>query len=483
MADKNPKLFISYSWSNPEHEKWVIELSTQLRESGVDVILDKWNLKEGQDALVFMEQMVTNPEIHKVAIICDKTYAEKADGRSGGVGTETQIISPKIYAKTDQTKFVVVVCETNENGRPCLPAYYKSRIYIDLSESESYSSNFEQLLRWIYDKPLYIKPELGKTPAFLSEDNPISLGTTTLFRRAIDAIKSNKESAKGALDDYFSAFQENLENFRIADKEEGEFDEIIIDNINKFTPYRNEAIEVFLCIAKYRNQPETIQQVHRFFEQLIPYLYKPNDVQSWKEWDFDNYIFIIHELFLYAIASLLKCECFESISQLLGSNYYVERNADYGRNVMVSFPVFRQHPRSFAYRNDRLKLRRLSLHADLLINRTNNVVVSDKLLLQTDFILFIRDCLYSLKNTTRQDWWPVTLVYASRLSAPIEIFARALSTRYFESVKKIFDIQKKEDFGVIFDAFKQGKLTIPRWEFDSFDPVALMGYDKLATRP
>lgn len=80
----NPKLFISYSWTNPDHEQWVLNLATELRESGVDVILDKWDLKEGHDANVFMEQMVSDPDIKKVALICDKTYAEKADGRSGG---------------------------------------------------------------------------------------------------------------------------------------------------------------------------------------------------------------------------------------------------------------------------------------------------------------------------------------------------------------------------------------------------------------
>ena len=92
-----PKLFISYSWSDAEYEQWVVGLATDLRESGVDVILDKWDLKEGHDAVAFMEQMVTNPEIKKVAIICDEKYAAKADGRAGGVGTETQIISREVY--------------------------------------------------------------------------------------------------------------------------------------------------------------------------------------------------------------------------------------------------------------------------------------------------------------------------------------------------------------------------------------------------
>ena len=52
------KLFISYSWSNAAHEKWVIDLATELRNSGVDVILDKWDLKEGHDSISFMEKMV-----------------------------------------------------------------------------------------------------------------------------------------------------------------------------------------------------------------------------------------------------------------------------------------------------------------------------------------------------------------------------------------------------------------------------------------
>ena len=68
---ENPKLFISYSWSNPTHEQWVIDLANELTQSGVYVILDKWDLKEGNDSVVFMEQMVTNPQITKVAIICD----------------------------------------------------------------------------------------------------------------------------------------------------------------------------------------------------------------------------------------------------------------------------------------------------------------------------------------------------------------------------------------------------------------------------
>ena len=35
-----PKAFISYSWTSPEHQQWVLDLATQLRESGVVVVFD-----------------------------------------------------------------------------------------------------------------------------------------------------------------------------------------------------------------------------------------------------------------------------------------------------------------------------------------------------------------------------------------------------------------------------------------------------------
>ncbi len=46
---ENPKVFISYSWTSPKHEEWVLELVKRLVSDGVDVVIDKWYLKEGHD--------------------------------------------------------------------------------------------------------------------------------------------------------------------------------------------------------------------------------------------------------------------------------------------------------------------------------------------------------------------------------------------------------------------------------------------------
>src|ERR1035441_4474886 len=47
-------------------------------------------------------------------------YAEKADGKKAGVGTESQIISREVYEKVEQSKFIPIACEFSDQGEPCL---------------------------------------------------------------------------------------------------------------------------------------------------------------------------------------------------------------------------------------------------------------------------------------------------------------------------------------------------------------------------
>lgn len=103
---RQPKLFISYSWTSATHVEWVMQLATDLRTNGVDAIIDQWHLKEGQDAHSFMEQMVRDEKIEKVILVCDKKYVDRANSREGGVGVESQVITQKIYGDVSQTKFV-----------------------------------------------------------------------------------------------------------------------------------------------------------------------------------------------------------------------------------------------------------------------------------------------------------------------------------------------------------------------------------------
>lgn len=69
MNDKHPKVFVSYAWKNEQTRNGVCELVNRLMHHGVDVVWDKWDLKEGDDKYVFMERSVTDESITNVLII------------------------------------------------------------------------------------------------------------------------------------------------------------------------------------------------------------------------------------------------------------------------------------------------------------------------------------------------------------------------------------------------------------------------------
>ena len=428
-----PKLFVSYSWTNPDHEQWVLQLATELRESGINVVFDKWDLREGHDAHAFMEQMVTDSEIEKVILVCDQAYAEKADDRSGGVGTETLIITPEIYANQGQEKFVAVVTERDDDNNPYLPAFYGSRIFIDMSDPGTSSENFERLLRWVFGQPLHVKPPLGSKPAFLAdEERSIVLATSSRYARAIDAMRTARPNALALVAEYLEVLTVELEKFRIHDTSGEEFDEIVVQNIESFLPYRNEAIELFRQLALNDNGDETARIVHRFFEGLIPYLHRPADDHSYRRTDFDNYLFIVHEMFLYAVACFLRFERFTTVASFIETDYYLgSHSSDYGTS-MISFEILWQSLSTLGRRNERLGLNRVSLHADLLEQRSHDLSINFGHVMQADLILFFRSRTKSAEAF--QSWWPHTLLYATRVPRAFEIFARARSSVYFEKL-------------------------------------------------
>lgn len=471
-----PRLFISYSWSSQDHELWVIDLATQLRESGIDVILDKWELKEGHDSIAFMEKMVTDPTICKVAVISDRKYAEKADGRVSGVGTETQIISREVYEKQDQNKFVAVLPERDGEGKPFLPTYYKGRIYIDLSAPENYAAEFERLVRWVFDKPLHVKPEIGKPPAFLEEEPARSLGTSVLFRRALDALKNGRPYVEGAVDEYLTAFAENLERFRIVIDDSKDADEQVADSVEAFTPYKNEFVQVMLAIAQYAENDEMQKKLHRFFEQLLPYLDRPEGISSHGSWDFDNFKFIVHELYLHAIAILIRYERFSFADRLLATPYYVSSNASRGRDPTANFSDFRDHMESFQARNK--KLGRLSSRADLLKKRAESSGFDFKWLLQADFVLYLRA---TLNDDFYVQWWPETLIYATHAYGPMEIFARSCSASYYREVSKVLGGVTAGYLKEHVTKLQGDRHGLPKWQFERIAPGVLIGVDKLAS--
>jgi hypothetical protein len=214
---------------------------------------------------------------------------------------------------------------------------------------------------------------------------------------------------------------------------------------------------------------------------MIPYMSRPQNAFQWNEWDFDNYKFIVHELFLYTLAILLKHDRIEQANYLLQQQYYLPENSDYGRDVMVSFIVFQGQMCSLEHRKQRLGLQRLSLRADLLKERCAGTGIDFRYLLQADFVAFMRAEIEAHNNNRR--WYPETLLYLGGFNGPFEIFARSVSKAYFSKSKVLLAIEAPKDLELLFQSYHDGSRWLPRWNIQKLDPASLLGYKNLAIRP
>ncbi len=477
------RIFISYSWTNQEHEQRVLDLGTELVDNGIDVVLDKWDLKEGDDADQFMERMVSDPTITKVLIVCDKKYAEKSDKRTGGAGTEAQIISRKVYEQNDENKFVVAAFEINDKtGRPYLPIYYGSRKYIDFTNSSKYAEKFEELVRWIYNKPLYIKPQIGKTPEYILADNKKTLRTSSQYNRVLSLFADLRPNASAALREYLETFAQNLVEFRIFDWNGKQYDDAVIESLDEFLPYRNEWIEVLDCVSKNNPTTQNSDLYHRFFESIHKHTSEKLGVSYPQNCVEENMKFIQQELFLYYIAVLLKFELFKSVYDVLSATYYNdEATSEY--YASYSYYDFRHYLYSIEARNERLGLRKYSLHSDIIKDRAeNNSIITLKGIQQADFVMYLYYVIHCGNDSRLYQWWPDTLLYCMYQRIPFEIFARAASKKYFERIKIVLGISSKQDILSAIARITEQKVVLPTWGHYSFNINLLANIEKLATK-
>ena len=161
-----PIVFVSYSHDSDDHKTWVLQLATYLRENGVDVVLDVWDLKAGQDIVAFMSKGISTSD--RVVMVCSDNYVVKADGQKGGVGFEGLIITGGLVENLDTHKFIPII-----RGNPTkkMPTSLGPRKYIDFSNEAALAAKREELLREIHGQPSYAKPPL--------RPNPFSATTTT----------------------------------------------------------------------------------------------------------------------------------------------------------------------------------------------------------------------------------------------------------------------------------------------------------------
>jgi len=141
-----PKAFISYSWDNDTHKKWVAKFATELRTDGIDVKLDQWEVVPGDRLPVFMETEIRENDY--ILIICTPKYKIKSDERQGGVGYEGDVMTSEVLNKGNHRKFIPILALGSWSDSA--PSWLYGKYYVNMSNGEQYASGYNDILSTMY---------------------------------------------------------------------------------------------------------------------------------------------------------------------------------------------------------------------------------------------------------------------------------------------------------------------------------------------
>jgi hypothetical protein len=137
-----PSAFVSYSWDNEDHKRWVLDLASRLRGDGVETILDQWHTIPGDQLPAFMEKAVRGSD--HVLIICTPRYRERSDRREGGVGYEGDIITGEVLTTRNERKFIPIL--RRGDWTDAAPSWLVGKYYIDLKSTPCSENQYQDLL-------------------------------------------------------------------------------------------------------------------------------------------------------------------------------------------------------------------------------------------------------------------------------------------------------------------------------------------------
>ena len=457
----NPKVFISYAWGTEEYKEKVLSFARDLIGCGVDVELDRWSLKEGFDSYAFMEQSVNDPTITNVIILLDPVYAKKADARTGGVGTETQIISPEIYNNTKQEKFIPVVFERDENGAILKPSFLRGLLHFDLSIEETYNSEFERLVKRLFGREAIKKPEIGTRPAWVDQETSIHTKTRVSF----DILKGNQPDRVKR--ERFFVFLSNLKSQINEYTVDSHGPDELLYHYEKLQEIRDQ----FLLLIKYYIYiDDSVKSIGSFFEDTKAALNNSKDVLSeLKE-------LLINEMFIYTVAYLYKAKDYHALSELLCKTYFI---GTYGKDNGQSFEIFRVNNELFDIAvRDQADKKYYSGIANWWIEHLNTEICTKAEFVFADLLCFNASVL--IDNTEDYYWFPICYVYDEGEHKSIRIFANKLrSKENLTEVSTIFGFADGEAFRTKLKELeapeRQNAIRAYRYR-ERFEPAPYIGY-------
>lgn len=318
---------------------------------------------------------------------------------------------------------------------------------------------------------------------FLKLQDRIKLLTPS-FRRGPTIVDlrlalANKSEPSGPLfteylDNIFNELQKSQPDFKKFD----EIDDAILDQINNGITISYAFIEAAILANKYEDFT-LIKLIYEYFGRFLSLYDIPDEFEgSYRDEDFDGNRFLVYEMFLGFIASILKLQNWDILFEILGSELFVDKSRYGGYKP---FTRINAYIRSLdQYRNRRLNLDRYSVASDLLKDRFEkgqlNDLLSFKEIMEADYFLFMRTVCHD-DESLYLTWRPAVCIY---LNNPPNFIVRSEKKQYLQKVANAAGFVNPDDF---LKMFRDKHRWITNYYKNTMkdDPLHFFDMEKLGT--
>lgn len=147
----NPKVFLCHA--SEDKDRFVLEFAKKLRQKGIDVWLDIWEMYPGDSIVdkIFNEGI---KNANAFIIVISKNSVEKA-------WVKEELNAAVIKRIEKKCKLIPVVIDQCE-----IPICLKSLVWEKIGDLKNYDSNLDRIVYSIFE--IIKKPEIGKEPKYVN---------------------------------------------------------------------------------------------------------------------------------------------------------------------------------------------------------------------------------------------------------------------------------------------------------------------------
>ncbi|WGV26254.1 hypothetical protein [Halotia branconii] len=301
---------------------------------------------------------------------------------------------------------------------------------------------------------------------------PLSIG-----EQARIAVENYQPNQIPLVRRFMTWLRDELDALKPAFTKGGFPDELLMQSIEQTTDLVIQFAQIAEVIATMNNY-DAASEIYKQFELILERYNMPRTFfGNYKNIDFDFYKFIGHELFVTFFSFLIRENRWQLIADLLEEEIYVENHQISKEQGLVSFIYVSKHVKLLNYHKERLRLSRISIHADILNERHTQgelaKVIPIQEFMDADCFLFLRSEFMAPAASQWNKWIPWSKVYMQKVP---RYLLEASHIKYAEKLLSPLGIKNIDTFRI---RLPDASNKLEKMFSDGFSDFSPLGIDPL----